>query len=66
MALEGFQPRRTPPRPVKEAFVKKQSPTTMISLRIDADLHRKLKARAAMDGETMTDIMERLMRDYLG
>lgn len=65
MALEGFQPRRTPPRPIKEAFAKKQPPTTMLSLRVDHDLHRKLKARAAMDGVSMTEILEKLMRDYL-
>lgn len=37
----------------------------MLSLRIDSDLHRKLKARAAVDGESMTNVIERVLKGYL-
>lgn len=65
MALRNFQPPKQPARPVREAFKRPTEETSMLSLRIDAELHKKLKARAAMDGDSMTDILERLLRDYL-
>ena len=39
--------------------------TTQITVRIPADLARRLKAAAAMNGETITGAMERIARSYI-
>lgn len=50
---------------VKDTFKKDSDDTTMLSLRIRTDLHRRMKIRAAAEGRTMTDILEGLMAEYL-
>lgn len=50
-------------RSMKEAF--KHGEVKAFTLRMDSDLHYRLKLRAAEEGRTMTDILDELARDYL-
>ncbi|WP_231686571.1 MULTISPECIES: toxin-antitoxin system HicB family antitoxin [Corynebacterium] len=48
---------------MKEAFVRGE--TKAFTLRMDSDLHYRLKLRALEEGRTMTDILDELARGYL-
>ncbi|MFC1662494.1 hypothetical protein ACFL3S_13740 [Gemmatimonadota bacterium] len=37
-----------------------------IGLPLDSILHRDLKVRAALEGRTMTELLEEAVRDFLG
>ena len=50
-------------RSMKEAFVRGE--TKAFTLRMDSDLHYRLKLRALEEGRTMTDILDELARGYL-
>ena len=64
-----FQPpaaaQSTSRRSMKEAFGDGEEPTTMFTLRMNSDLHRRLKIRAVTEGRSMKEILEDLLRDYL-
>ena len=64
-----FQPpavaQSAPRRSMKEAFGDGEEPTTMFTLRMNSDLHRRLKVRAATEGRPMKEILEQLIRTYL-
>lgn len=50
---------------MKEAFGDGEEPTTMFTLRMNSDLHRRLKIRAVTEGRSMKEILEDLLRSYL-
>ncbi|MGD7003728.1 ribbon-helix-helix protein [Corynebacterium halotolerans] len=64
-----FQPpaaaQSTPRRSMKEAFSDGEEPTTMFTLRMNSDLHRRLKIRAVTEGRSMKEILEGLLQSYL-
>lgn len=63
------RPKKASPRPMQEAFVDQDTdapePVTMFNIRMNADLHRRLKVSAFKQERTMKDILEELLRDYL-
>lgn len=50
---------------MKEAFSDGEEPTTMFTLRMNSDLHRRLKIRAVTEGRSMKEILEGLLQSYL-
>lgn len=52
-----------PTRSMKDAF--KTGEIKAFTLRMDADLHYRLKLQALEEGRTMTDILDELARGYL-
>jgi len=50
-------------RPMKQAF--KTGEVKAFTLRMDVELHQRLKIKAAEEGRTMTDILDELARGYL-
>ncbi|AJK70176.1 hypothetical protein B840_13040 (plasmid) [Corynebacterium marinum DSM 44953] len=50
---------------MQEAFHDGEEPTTMFTLRMNSDLHRRLKLRAVTEGRPMKEILEDLLRTYL-
>ena len=52
-------------RSMQEAFHDGEEPTTMFTLRMNSDLHRRLKLRAVTEGRPMKEILEDLLRTYL-
>lgn len=64
-----FQPptaeKTAPRRSMKEAFGDGGEPTTMFTLRMDSNLHRRLKLQAVTEDRSMKEILEDLLRDYL-
>lgn len=52
-----------PTRSMKDAF--KSGEIKAFTLRMDAELHYRLKLRALEEGRTMTDILDELARGYL-
>lgn len=65
MGLESFQPPKKNARPVAESFKRQQEDTSMLSLRLDAALHKKLKLRSAERETSMTELLEELLREHL-
>ena len=53
----------TETRPMKQAF--KTGEVKAFTLRMDVELHQRLKIKAAEEGRTMTDILDELARGYL-
>lgn len=53
----------TEARPMKQAF--KTGEVKAFTLRMDVELHQRLKIKAAEEGRTMTDILDELARGYL-
>lgn len=64
-----FQPpasaKAAPRRSMTEAFHDGEEPITMFTLRMNSDLHRRLKIHAVNEGRSMKEILEDLLRDYL-
>lgn len=64
-----FQPpaatHATPRRSMKEAFSTGDEPTTMFTLRMNSDLHRRLKMQAVIEDRSMKEILEELLQSYL-
>lgn len=56
-------PATAPARSMKSAF--NTGEIKAFTLRMDADLHYRLKLRALEEGRTMTDILDDLTRGYL-
>lgn len=52
-----------PARSMKDAF--KTGEIKAFTLRMDSDLHYRLKLQALEEGRTMTDILDDLARGYL-
>lgn len=65
--MKGLRPNKgTTAGSLKDTFKKDKPDTTMLSLRIDSQLHRRMKIQAAAEDRTMTEILEELMDGYLG
>lgn len=56
---------RAPAESVKDTFRVDKPDTSMLSLRIESELHRRMKMQSVSEGRTMTEILEDLMRGYL-
>ena len=48
-----------------DASAGEDAPRSRINLLLPADLHRQFKVRAAVEGVTMTSVLEAFIRDYV-
>lgn len=56
----------TEPKPATEQFGKRGNPDyAQVAGMIPLDLRRRFKAKVALDGEDMSSVLERLIREYL-
>jgi len=53
------------PKPAKVALVPNQPKTPMQTFRLPEELRAQLKAAAEREGVTVTDLLRRLVEDYL-